>query len=108
MVEKGYVSKSQNIADKLNLDKAKFTFEQVNTKRDVLVKYTKEKTIKELRADVEKARADELTRKATSTSSGPSWRRSSARSGDRDLRADRRGRLLCQAVAADRAGGDDL
>ena len=34
-------------------------------KRSVLEKYTKEKTTKELKSEVEKARADELARKAT-------------------------------------------
>ena len=34
-------------------------------KRKVLEKYTKEKTIKELKSEVEKARADELAKQAT-------------------------------------------
>ena len=38
----------------------KFTLEQAQSKRDVLVKYTKGKTIKELESEVEKALSDEL------------------------------------------------
>jgi HlyD family secretion protein len=65
MLEKGHVSQAQKVADSLSLEKAKFSLEQATSKRDVLVKYTKDKTIKELRSDVEKARADELSKKAT-------------------------------------------
>jgi HlyD family secretion protein len=65
MVEKGYVSVSQKIADTLSLDKAKFSLEQAQTKLDVLEKYTRDKTLKELGADVEKAKSDELAKKAT-------------------------------------------
>jgi HlyD family secretion protein len=50
-------------ADKFSLDKARFTLEQALVSKDVLLKYTKEKTIKELRSEVEKARSDELARK---------------------------------------------
>ncbi|WP_435021571.1 efflux RND transporter periplasmic adaptor subunit [Tundrisphaera sp. TA3] len=62
MLEKGYVSISSNIADKLSVDKAKFELEKAQTAYEVLTKYTKEKTIKELRSEVEKARADELSK----------------------------------------------
>ena len=47
------------------MQKAKFALEQAQTKKDVLEKYTKEKTIKELQAEVEKAKSDELAKKAT-------------------------------------------
>jgi HlyD family secretion protein len=65
MVDKGFVSRAQKVADDLNLQTAKFSLEQGNAKKDVLIKYTKEKTVKELGSEVEKARADELTKKAT-------------------------------------------
>lgn len=65
MLVKGYVSLGQNISDKLTLQRAKFTLEQAQTKRNVLEKYTKEKTIKELKSEVEKARSDELAKQAT-------------------------------------------
>ena len=63
--EKGYVSEAQKASDKLSLDKAKFTLEQAQTSIDVLEKYTRDKTIKELQAEVEKAHSDELAKKAT-------------------------------------------
>jgi RND family efflux transporter MFP subunit len=65
MVEKKYTSVAQQTSDKFALDKAKFTLEQSETSLDVLLKYTKGKTIKELEAEVEKARSDELAKEAT-------------------------------------------
>jgi hypothetical protein len=49
---------------KLNRKKAQFSLEQAQSKRDVLIKYTKGKTIKELESAVEKARLDELAKEA--------------------------------------------
>jgi RNA polymerase sigma factor (sigma-70 family) len=49
---------------KLNRKKAQFALEQAQGKRDVLIKYTKGKTIKELESAVEKARSDELAKEA--------------------------------------------
>ncbi len=65
MRDKGYVSEAQKTSDKFNLDKAKFTLEQAQTRMEVLLKYTKGKTLKELGAEVEKAKSDELAKKAT-------------------------------------------
>jgi HlyD family secretion protein len=65
MYGKGYVSLAQNIADKVGLQQKIFVFEQAQTKLNVLLKYTKEKTIKELESDVEKARSDELAKEQT-------------------------------------------
>lgn len=65
MLEKGYVSLSQNISEKLALQRAKFSLEQAQTKRTVLEKYTKDKTVKELQSEVEKARSDELAKQST-------------------------------------------
>jgi RNA polymerase sigma factor (sigma-70 family) len=65
MFDKGYVSKDQKVAEELALKKARFALEQSQSKRKVLVEYTRIKTIKELKSEVEKARSDELTRKAT-------------------------------------------
>jgi RND family efflux transporter MFP subunit len=65
MFDKGYVSKAQNIADQLSMDRAKFELEKTQTSLSVLMQYTKDKTIKELRSDVEKAKADELSKEAT-------------------------------------------
>ncbi|HEY2156154.1 MAG TPA: efflux RND transporter periplasmic adaptor subunit [Isosphaeraceae bacterium] len=65
MVEKKYASPASQTSDKFALEKAKFTLEQSQTSYDVLLKYTKDKTIKELSAEVEKARSDELAKQAT-------------------------------------------
>src|SRR5262249_6185769 len=46
MNKKGYVSDAQKISEVLNLQKAKFTLEQNQSKLDVLETYTKQKTIK--------------------------------------------------------------
>src|SRR5262249_29143175 len=62
---KGYVSKAQAVSEELALKKAVFALEQAQSKKKVLVEYTKGKTIKELRSEVEKARSDELAKKAT-------------------------------------------
>jgi hypothetical protein len=51
-------------AEDLALLKALLALEQAANKRSVLEKYTKEKVIKELKSEVEKARGDELARKA--------------------------------------------
>ena len=64
MLDKGYVSKSAQIADELSVAKATFELEKSQTSRDVLLKYTKDKTIKELQSEVEKARADELSKES--------------------------------------------
>ena len=65
MAEKKFISDAQKTSDKLSLDKARFALEQVITNRAVLLTYTKAKTIKGLRAEAEKARSDELAKKAT-------------------------------------------
>ena len=65
MFDKGYVSKGQNISEKLSLERAIFAFEQAQTKKNVLEQFTKDKTIKELKSEVEKARSDELAKQAT-------------------------------------------
>jgi len=62
MWEKGYVSETGKASEEISLQKAKFSLEQVMAKKVVLVTYTRDKTIKELRSEVEKARADELAK----------------------------------------------
>jgi HlyD family secretion protein len=64
MFEKGFISQAQKNSEELSLRKAKFAIEQAQSKKLVLVKYTKDKTIKELKSAVEKARSDELEKKA--------------------------------------------
>ena len=65
MLIKGYVSKATNIADVLTKQQADFDLEQAQTQLEVLEKYTKEKQIKSLNSDVEKARADELSKQSS-------------------------------------------
>ena len=65
MFEKGYVSQATKVSEELHLKKARFALEQAQSKRKVLVDYTKSKTIKELESEVEKARSDELAKEAT-------------------------------------------
>jgi len=65
MYEKGYVSMATKTSEELTLKKTRFTLEQAQTKKKVLVDFTKGKTIKELKSEVEKARSDELAKKAT-------------------------------------------
>ncbi len=65
MLKKGYVSRRQQVADKLSKDRAVFDLEQAQTQLDVLLKYTKDKQIKSLQSDVEKAKADELSKQSS-------------------------------------------
>ena len=65
MFEKGYVSKAQKVSEELNYQKAQFSLEQAQSKLRVLEEYTKDKTIKELKSEVEKARSDELAKEQT-------------------------------------------
>jgi RND family efflux transporter MFP subunit len=65
MLAKKVIDSTQNQADKLVLQKAQATLRENQTKLEVLRKYTREKQVKELQANVEKAKADELARKAT-------------------------------------------
>ena len=63
MLKKGYVPPATVTAEELTLKKARFALEQVQSKRKVLVDYTRGKTVKELKSEIEKARSDELKKK---------------------------------------------
>jgi RND family efflux transporter MFP subunit len=65
MLEKGYVSLAQNVADKVSLKQKEFAYEQALTKKKVLLDFTRDKTIKELESEVEKAKSDELAKQQT-------------------------------------------
>src|SRR5204862_2736456 len=65
MFDKGYVSVAQKVSEELSQQKALFSKEQAESKLKVLMDYTKAKTIKELRSEVEKSRSDELAKQAT-------------------------------------------
>jgi hypothetical protein len=59
----GHVSAARNIADHLSRDRSTFELEQNQTRLAVLLKYTREKTIKELDSEVQKARVAEKVRR---------------------------------------------
>jgi HlyD family secretion protein len=61
----GEISMAQKVSEELTFKKSQFTLEQAQSKRKVLVDYTKGKTIKELESEVEKSRSDELAKQAT-------------------------------------------
>ena len=63
MLKKGFVPPATVTAEELAHRKGRFALEQVQSKKKVLVDYTKGKTIKELKSEVEKARSDELKKK---------------------------------------------
>lgn len=65
MFLKAYVSKATLVSNEMNLKKARFALEQAEAKKKVLIEYTKQKTIKELKSEVEKARSDELAKQAS-------------------------------------------
>ena len=67
MYKKGYVSLATRNSELLALQKARFALEQAQTKKKVLEDFTRGKTVKELKSEVEKARSDELAKKATWT-----------------------------------------
>jgi HlyD family secretion protein len=65
MKKKGYVSIATNLADELTKQQADFDLEQALTQLKVLEDYTKEKQIKSLSSDVEKAKADEYSKQSS-------------------------------------------
>jgi multidrug resistance efflux pump len=65
MYAMGYTSLGESLSDKLFLRRAVFAMEKAQTKKRVLQQYTKEKTLKQLRSAVEKARSDELAKQST-------------------------------------------
>lgn len=67
MLKRKYVSESQVIADRLARLKAEISKGQAERKMTVLTRYTFEKELTELKANVEKARSDELAKKQTLT-----------------------------------------
>jgi hypothetical protein len=53
------------VAAELQVQKAKFVVDQAQSKLNVLLEYQQGKTIRELKSKIEKARSDELAKKAT-------------------------------------------
>lgn len=65
MFKKGYISKTNQVAEQANLQKATFSKEQAETKIIVLKEYTKRKMLTDLNSAIEKAKSDELAKEAT-------------------------------------------
>ncbi len=64
MTAKGFLKQDTKAADERTVAVAKFRLEQAQSRKSILVKYTKQKATKLLIAEVEKARADELNKLA--------------------------------------------
>jgi multidrug resistance efflux pump len=65
-VEKGQIPRDRVVSDELVVQRIKFALEQSQRKKQTLEKYTKDKTVKKLQSEVEKARSDELAKQAAS------------------------------------------
>jgi len=63
MFDKRKMTPPQQNSEELSLRKAAFALEQAQSKKKVLVDYTRAKTLKELRSEVEKARSVEIAKK---------------------------------------------
>jgi HlyD family secretion protein len=64
MFAKGYISISEKVTDELALKHARFALEEAQSKRKVLIDYSKARAIKALSGAVESARACELAKQA--------------------------------------------
>jgi HlyD family secretion protein len=64
-LKKGTLLLESKVSEELMLKKARFYLVQAQSKRKVLVDFTRDKTVKELRNDVMKAVSDELAKKVT-------------------------------------------
>jgi hypothetical protein len=62
VAERGGISVEQRVSEELAFLRARFILEQAQSKREVLEKYTKPKTLSELKARIAKARAEELSK----------------------------------------------
>jgi RNA polymerase sigma factor (sigma-70 family) len=62
MFDKGYVSEVTKNSEELSLKRAVFSLEQAQSKKDVLVRFTRGKMTKHYVGEVEKAHADELAK----------------------------------------------
>jgi multidrug efflux pump subunit AcrA (membrane-fusion protein) len=63
-LEHGIATKERVTSDEIALQRARFALEQLQRKKTTLEKYTREKKIKTLQSEVEKARAEELAKQA--------------------------------------------
>jgi hypothetical protein len=80
MFAKRYLSQAVRISEELSFKRAQFNLEQAQARKRVLVEFTKDKTIKELEAEFEKARSSELAKKS-------SWELEKSRESELERRA---------------------
>jgi len=64
MFDKGYVSMAEKVTNELLLQEARFELEVTQSKRKVLLDYTKERTLKQLRSQAAAAMSRELGKQA--------------------------------------------
>jgi HlyD family secretion protein len=64
MFEKGYVNLGEKLTNELTLQQARFNFELAQSRRKILIDFTKDKTIKSLKGEIETARGRELAKQA--------------------------------------------
>ena len=64
MFEKGYVSMAEKVSNELALRRARFALEEAQSKKMVLIDFTRARTIKSLTGAVEAARAREFAKQA--------------------------------------------
>src|SRR5262249_20279073 len=64
MFDKKYVSQAQLVTEELNFKKAQFALEKIRSRREVFAKYTGPRMEKALQGDVDRARNEELEKKA--------------------------------------------
>jgi HlyD family secretion protein len=65
MFDKGYVSMGEKVTNELALKEARFELEASQSKKKVLLDYTKERTLKQLRSEVAATMSRELSKQAT-------------------------------------------
>lgn len=81
MIKKGFVPTFNRQIDELNVEKAKYAVEAARSKRNVLVKYTRDWTIKGLESKVKKARQQEIEK-------GAAWERAVIEQATLELRVN--------------------
>ena len=93
MFEKGYVSMGEKVSHELALKRARFALEAAQSKKLVLIDFTRARTLKALTGAVETARASELARQAALERERSSQRRITAQISRCTVRSPEKGRI---------------
>ncbi len=93
MFEKGYVSMTEKVSNELALKRARFALEAAQSKKLVLIDFTRARMLKALTGAVETARASELARQAALERERSSQRRITAQIGRCTVRSPEKGRV---------------